>query len=53
MVQLSTITSKKNRPNLYAWCRPTFSPEQGVLQVIGGSILTGAALSKERTSSTT
>ncbi len=53
MVQLSRITSKKNRPNLYAWCRPTFSPEQGVLLVLGGSFLTGAALAQEWTNSTT
>jgi len=53
MVQLSTITSKKKRPNLNAWYRPTFSPEQGVLLVLGGSFLTGAALAQEWTSSTT
>ncbi|NEN90396.1 MAG: YwiC-like family protein [Okeania sp. SIO3H1] len=53
MVELSTTTSNKNRPNLQAWYRPTFSPEQGILLVLGGSFITGAALAQEWTNSTT
>ncbi len=53
MVQLSITNSPKNRPNLQAWYRPMFSPEQGVLLVLGGSFLTGAALAQEWTNSTT
>ncbi|MGK7955213.1 MAG: YwiC-like family protein, partial [Crocosphaera sp.] len=29
------------------WCRPTFAPEQGVLLVLLGSFLTGAALAQQ------
>ncbi|MDJ0842725.1 YwiC-like family protein [Crocosphaera sp.] len=29
------------------WCRPTFAPEQGVLLVLFGSFLTGAALAQQ------
>lgn len=35
------------------WCRPTFSPEHGVLLVLFGSFLTGAALAQQWTSTTT
>ncbi|MDJ0599705.1 MAG: YwiC-like family protein [Crocosphaera sp.] len=38
--------SKKSHPVLF-WCRPTFAPEQGVLLVLFGSFLTGAALAQQ------
>lgn len=46
----STRTRKKKVSN---WCRPTFSPEHGVLLVLFGSFLTGAALAQQWTSATT
>ena len=45
------IGSKKRREWL-SWCRPTFSPEQGVLLVLFGSFLTGAALAQQWNQST-
>ncbi len=42
----------KKRKKLPFWCRPTFSPEQGVLLVLFGSFLTGAALAQEWNQST-
>ncbi|MEO0926957.1 MAG: YwiC-like family protein [Cyanobacteria bacterium J06643_13] len=36
-----------------SWCRPTFSPEHGVLLVLFGSFLTGAALAQQWTYITT
>ena len=38
--------SEKSR-KILLWCRPTFAPEQGVLLVLLGSFLTGAALAQE------
>lgn len=40
-------------PNLQAWYRPTFAPEQGTLLVLTGAIVTGAALSQSWTTTTT
>ena len=49
--QLSTnITQKKK---VARWMRPTFSPEHGVLLVLFGSFLTGAALAQQWTYTTT
>ena len=45
-------TSKK-RKKLPFWCRPTFSPEHGVLLVLFGSFITGAALAQQWTYTTT
>ena len=36
-----------------AWYRPTFSPEQGILLILGGSFITGAALAQSWSYSTT
>lgn len=47
----SPVDSKKRRKWFY-WCRPTFSPEQGVLLVLFGSFLTGAALAQQWNQST-
>ena len=50
---LTKKTSKSSKPNkLPLWCRPTFSPEHGVLLVLFGSLLTGAALAQQWNSST-
>ncbi|MEM9508938.1 MAG: YwiC-like family protein [Cyanobacteria bacterium P01_E01_bin.35] len=50
LTQKISITKKyKKRPS---WCRPTFSPEHGVLLVLFGSFLTGASLAQQWTSST-
>jgi hypothetical protein len=38
---------------LQAWYRPTFSPEQGILLILLGAVLTGSALAQHWTSSTT
>ena len=48
----TNIAQKKKRkvPN---WMRPTFSPEHGVLLVLLGSFLTGAALAQQWTYTTT
>ena len=35
------------------WYRPTFSPEQGILLILGGSFVTGAALAQTWTYTTT
>ena len=53
MVELLKTASKKHFSKLQAWYRPTFSPEQGVLLVLGGSFITGATLAQEWTNSTT
>ena len=37
----------KNSRKILVWCRPTFAPEQGVLLVLFGSFLTGAALAQQ------
>lgn len=39
--------SSKKQKKIPAWCRPTFSPEHGVLLVWFGSFLTGAALAQQ------
>jgi hypothetical protein len=47
---------ESNRPSKAAskpWYRPTFSPEHGVLLVLLGAVLTGAALAQSWTSHTT
>ena len=44
---------KRVRPNLQAWYRPTVSPEQGILLILLGSVVTGSALAQHWTSSTT
>lgn len=49
--ETSTSTSKKLK-KLPLWCRPMFSPEQGVFLVLFGSFLTGASLAVEWNSST-
>lgn len=48
----SSITQKKKR-KVPRWMRPTFSPEHGVLLVLFGSFLTGAALAQQWTHTTT
>ena len=45
--------AQKKRQKIAAWMRPTFSPEHGVLLVLGGSFLTGAALAQHWTQNTT
>lgn len=47
----ATILQKK--PKYPKWMRPTFSPEHGVLLVLFGSFLTGAALAQQWTYTTT
>ncbi|WP_026102477.1 YwiC-like family protein [Pleurocapsa sp. PCC 7319] len=49
---VSTNTQIKNKKTPI-WSRPTFSPEHGVILVLFGSFLTGAALAQRWTSSTT
>ena len=50
---LTNKTFKSPKPNkLPHWCRPTFSPEHGVLLVLFGSFFTGAALAQQWNSST-
>ncbi|MEM8829557.1 MAG: YwiC-like family protein [Cyanobacteria bacterium P01_G01_bin.19] len=49
---LAKKTSTRKRKRLPAWCRPTFSPEHGVLLVLLGSFLTGASLAQQWNSST-
>ena len=44
--------SQQNKSKFYKWIRPTFSPEHGVLLVLVGSFLTGAALAQEWTYTT-
>ncbi len=44
---------QKNKKKVQSWMRPTFSPEHGVLLVLFGSFLTGAALAQQWTSTTT
>ncbi len=52
--QTSTATiAQSKRKKTPIWSRPTFSPEHGVLLVLFGSFLTGAALAQQWTSSTT
>ena len=48
----SSITTQTKR-KAYKWIRPTFSPEHGVLLVLFGSFLTGAALAQQWTYVTT
>ncbi|MEM8721987.1 MAG: YwiC-like family protein [Cyanobacteria bacterium P01_G01_bin.39] len=47
----TTIPQKKHKTP--RWMRPTFSPEHGVLLVLFGSFLTGAALAQQWTYTTT
>ena len=42
----SNISEEKLQINFKSWLRPTFSPEHGVLLVLFGSVLTGAALAQ-------
>lgn len=49
--QISATTTKKQK--LPHWIRPTFSPEHGVLLVLFGSFITGAALAQQWTDTTT
>lgn len=50
---LTKKTPKSPKRNkLPLWCRPTFSPEHGVLLVLFGSFFTGAALAQQWNSST-
>ncbi|MGV2829082.1 YwiC-like family protein [Myxosarcina sp. GI1(2024)] len=44
------VRTTRNKPRF--WIRPTFSPEHGVLLVLLGSFLTGAALAQQWTYST-
>ncbi len=46
----SMVRTTRNKPRF--WIRPTFSPEHGVLLVLLGSFLTGAALAQQWTYST-
>jgi len=52
VIQAQT-TKPRYKRNPQAWYRPTFSPEQGVILVLLGSFLTGAALAQSWTSSAT
>ncbi|WP_413162858.1 YwiC-like family protein [Capilliphycus salinus ALCB114379] len=44
---------KRVKPNLQAWYRPTVSPEQGILLILFGSVITGSALAQHWTTATT
>ena len=48
-----TIVTQKKKQKIPSWMRPTFSPEHGVLLVLFGSFLTGAALAQQWTYTTT
>ena len=48
-----TLNSIPSKNKIRKWLRPTFSPEQGVLLVLFGSFLTGAALAQQWTYTTT
>lgn len=48
-----TDFSAHKKRKIPSWCRPTFSPEHGVLLVLFGSFLTGAALAQQWTYTTT
>ena len=48
----TNITQKKKN-KFHSWMHPTFSPEHGVLLVLFGSFLTGAALAQQWTYTTT
>ncbi|VEP15396.1 conserved membrane hypothetical protein [Hyella patelloides LEGE 07179] len=48
---LNTTQSKRKKPPI--WIHPTFAPEHGVLLVLFGAFLTGAALAQQWTYSTT
>ena len=50
---ISSTTRKSNTKKASIWARPTFIPEHGVLLVLFGSFLTGAALAQQWTYSTT
>lgn len=47
------IITQKKKSKVPNWIRPTFSPEHGVLLVLFGSFITGAALSQQWTYMTT
>ncbi len=51
IVLFNMIKSKNKKGSI--WTRPTFIPEHGVLLVLFGSFLTGAALAQQWTYSTT
>ena len=52
--QISNLAiPKKKKPAFYRWMRPTFSPEHGVLLVLFGSFITGAAQAQHWTWTTT
>lgn len=49
MVELATVSNaeeQQRKVNFREWVKPTFSPEHGVLIVLFGSFLTGAALAQ-------
>ena len=48
-----TTTTQNKKKKASTWIRPTFSPEHGVLLVLFGSFLTGAALAQQWTYMTT
>ena len=50
---ISTTTATPQKKRNHKWMRPTFSPEHGVLLVLFGSFLTGAALAQQWTYATT
>ena len=50
---ISAIAKKPTKRSVFKLYRPTFSPEHGVLLVLFGSFLTGAALAQQWTYSTT
>ena len=50
---ISTTTATPQKKRNPKWMRPTFSPEHGVLLVLFGSFLTGAALAQQWTYTTT
>ena len=49
---LNSAIARKKKPQR-RWMRPTFSPEHGVLLILFGSFLTGAALAQQWTYTTT
>lgn len=51
--RLTATLTRTKKKKATSWCRPTFSPEHGVLLVLFGSCLTGAALAQQWTYSTT
>lgn len=53
LIQSNPNITKLKRKKIPLWIRPTFCPEQGVLLILFGSVLTGSALAQQWTYSTT